>query len=142
MTLAEILPPPVLFFALGFAATLLRSDLAVPEALAKALSLCLMMAIGLKGGMAVAEPGAAAAMLPALGVGVALSALLPLPAYALLRAATGLDRATAAAIAAHYGSVSVVTFAAAAGLRPRQGRASSRARCCSTARWCCCSAPS
>jgi hypothetical protein len=141
MTLAEILPPPVLFFALGFAATLLRSDLAAPEALAKALSLCLMMAIGLKGAMAVAEPGAAAAMLPALGVGVALSALLPLPAYALLRAATGLDRATAA-VSAHYGSVSVVTFAAAAGLRPRQGRASSRARCCSTARWCCCSAPS
>jgi hypothetical protein len=113
--LAEILPPPVLFFALGFAAAVLRSDLAVPDALAKALSLYLMMAIGLKGGMAVAQPGAAEAMLPALLLGIALSALMPVPAYALLRAGTGLDRATAAAVSAHYGSVSVVTYAAAAG---------------------------
>jgi len=113
--LAEILPPPVLFFALGFAAAVLRSDLAVPEALAKALSLYLMMAIGLKGGMAVAQPGAAEAMLPALLLGIALSALMPVPAYALLRAGTRLDRATAAAVSAHYGSVSVVTYAAAAG---------------------------
>lgn len=115
MPLADLLPPPVLFFALGFVAAALRSDLSVPDALAKSLSLYLMMAIGLKGGIAVAQPGAAAAMLPALGLGVALSALLPIPAYALLRAGTGLDRATAAAVSAHYGSVSVVTFAAAAG---------------------------
>ncbi|MBP0464712.1 sodium-dependent bicarbonate transport family permease [Roseomonas sp. PWR1] len=115
MPIADLLPPPVLFFALGFAAAALRSDLSVPDALAKALSLYLMMAIGLKGGIAVAQPGAAAAMLPALGLGVALSALLPIPAYAMLRAGTGLDRATAAAVSAHYGSVSVVTFAAAAG---------------------------
>jgi hypothetical protein len=115
MSLADLLPPPVLFFALGFAAAALRSDLAVPDALAKALSLYLMMAIGLKGGIAVAQPGAAAAMLPALVLGVALSALMPVPAYAMLRAGTRLDRATAAAVSAHYGSVSVVTFAAAAG---------------------------
>jgi hypothetical protein len=115
MSAADLLPPPVLFFALGFAAAALRSDLAVPEALAKALSLYLMMAIGLKGGIAVAQPGAAAAMLPAVGLGIALSALMPIPAYALLRAGTRLDRATAAAVSAHYGSVSVVTFVAAAG---------------------------
>lgn len=114
--LATLLPLPVMFFALGIAAGLLRSDLAVPEAVAKGLSLYLMMAIGLKGGIAIAEPGGAAGLLPALGVGVALSFLLPLPAFALLRGLTTLDRETAAAVAGHYGSVSVVTFAAAVGV--------------------------
>nr|WP_264185644.1 sodium-dependent bicarbonate transport family permease [Roseicella aerolata] len=104
-----------MFFALGFAAGAVRSDLSVPEALAKALSLYLMVAIGLKGGAAVATPGASEGLLPALAGGVLLGLLLPLPAFALLRLATRLDRDTAAAVSAHYGSVSVVTFAAAAG---------------------------
>ena len=115
MSFFEILPPSVLFFALGFAAAALRSDLSVPDALAKTLSLYLMMAIGLKGGIAIAQPGASVGLIPALLVGIALSALMPLPAYGLLRAATPLDKATAAAVSAHYGSVSVVTFAAAVG---------------------------
>jgi hypothetical protein len=115
MSFFEILPPSVLFFALGFAAAALRSDLSVPDALAKALSLYLMMAIGLKGGIAIAQPGASAGLIPALVLGIALSALMPLPAYGLLRATTPLDKATAAAVSAHYGSVSVVTFAAAVG---------------------------
>jgi len=109
----EAIPPPVLFFALGAFAAAVRSDLALPDALAKALSLYLMVAIGLKGGFALAAPGASAGLLPALAVGVALSFLLPVPAFLALRAGTGLDRATAAAVAGHYGSVSVVTFAAA-----------------------------
>jgi hypothetical protein len=70
MSFFEILPPSVLFFALGFAAAALRSDLSVPDALAKALSLYLMMAIGLKGGIAIAQPGASAGLLPALAVGI------------------------------------------------------------------------
>jgi len=113
--LATLLPLPVMFFALGLAAGLLRSDLTVPEAVAKGLSLYLMMAIGLKGGIAIAAPGGAAGLLPALALGVALSFLLPLPAFGLLRGLTRLDRETAAAVAGHYGSVSVVTFAAAVG---------------------------
>ncbi len=119
--LSLLLPAPVLFFALGFAAGALRSDLAVPDALAKALSLYLMVAIGLKGGAAVAEPGAAAGLLPALAGGVLLSLLLPLPAFLALRAATRLDRETAAAVAGHYGSVSVVTYAAASGVLVARG---------------------
>ena len=98
MTFFEILPPSVLFFALGFAAAALRSDLSVPDALAKTLSLYLMMAIGLKGGIAIAQPGASSGLIPALILGIALSAFLPLPAYGLLRAATPLDKATAAAV--------------------------------------------
>jgi hypothetical protein len=104
-----------MFFALGFAAGLLRAELSVPEALARALSLYLMVAIGLKGGAALATPGATEGLWSALALGVGLSFLLPLPAFLMLRAGLRLDRDTAAAISGHYGSVSVVTFAAAAG---------------------------
>jgi hypothetical protein len=114
-SLATLLPLPVLFFALGGFAALVRSDLAVPEALARSLSLYLMMAIGLKGGFAVASSGATAGLWETLAGGVLLGLLLPLPAFLLLRLVTRLDRATAAAVAGHYGSVSVVTFAAAVG---------------------------
>lgn len=111
-----MIPLPVMFFGLGLGAGLARSDLAVPESVAKGLSLYLMLAIGLKGGMALAAPGASEGLLAALALGVALSFLLPLPAFALLRGLTRLDRVTAAAVAGHYGSVSVVTYAAAAGV--------------------------
>lgn len=104
-----------MFFALGFGAGALRADLSVPEALAKSLSLYLMVAIGLKGGAALAMPGASEGLLATLGMGVALSFLLPLPAFLLLRLVARLDRETAAAVSGHYGSVSVVTFAAASG---------------------------
>jgi len=104
-----------MFFALGFGAGALRADLSVPDALAKSLSLYLMVAIGLKGGAALAMPGAAEGLWAALAVGIALSFLLPLPAFLLLRLGSKLDRETAAAVSGHYGSVSVVTFAAASG---------------------------
>ena len=105
--------PMILFFALGMAAALLRSDLTVPEPVAKALALFLMMAIGLKGGAALAESGLGGPALPAMGAGVLLSFLLPLLAFAWLRATTRLNRADSGAIAAHYGSISVVTFVTA-----------------------------
>lgn len=114
-SLLALIPPPVMFFALGFGAGALRADVAVPEALARALSVYLMVALGLKGGAALAMPGAAEGLPDALAMGVLLSFLLPLPAFALLRAATPLERETAAAVAGHHGSVSVVTFAAASG---------------------------
>ena len=120
-SLSFLIPLPVMFFALGLGAGLARSDLSVPEAVAKGLSLYLMLAIGLKGGAALAAPGAAEGLLPALAVGIALSFLLPVPAYAMLRAGTRLDRPTAAAIAGHYGSVSVVTYAAATGVLASAG---------------------
>lgn len=100
----------ILFFVLGGFAGLVRSDLSVPEPIGKAMSLYLMAAIGLKGGMQVVEAGFTGDIAAALAAGIALSLLLPLPAYALLRKAGRLDRINAGAIAAHYGSVSVVTF--------------------------------
>lgn len=120
-SIAAMIPVPVMFFALGFGAGAVRSDLVVPEALAKTLSLYLMVAIGLKGGATIAAPGAAEGLGGALFGGVMLGLLLPLPAFAALRAITRLDRETAAAVAGHYGSVSVVTFAAAAGALQARG---------------------
>ncbi len=108
--MAALLSPMILFFILGGFAGLARSDLSVPEAIGKAMSLYLMAAIGLKGGMQVAEAGFSSAIFVALAAGIALSFLLPIPAYAVLRKAGGLDRLNAGAVAAHYGSVSVVTF--------------------------------
>lgn len=107
-----LLQPVVLFFLLGALAALARSDLAIPEAAAKTIALYLMMSIGLRGGIEVAETGLTSAMVLAGAAGLALSLLLPLPAFALLRSFGRLDQTDAAAVAAHYGSVSVVTFAA------------------------------
>lgn len=107
-----LLQPVILFFLLGALAALARSDLAIPEAAAKTIALYLMMSIGLRGGIEVAETGLTSAMVLAGAAGLALSLLLPLPAFALLRSFGRLDQTDAAAVAAHYGSVSVVTFAA------------------------------
>jgi hypothetical protein len=105
--------PMVLSFALGLAAALARSDLSVPEAAAKALSLYLLFAIGFKGGVSVNESGFGLGLALALVAGIALSATIPLVAYAILRAVSRLDPVDAAAVAAHYGSISIVTFVAA-----------------------------
>jgi hypothetical protein len=104
--------PVVLFFVLGVAAGLLRSDLKIPGALYEALSIYLLLAIGLKGGVELAKHSLAAVVLPSLAV-IALGLVIPLIAFAALRLASRLPRADAASLAAHYGSVSVVTFAVA-----------------------------
>jgi hypothetical protein len=105
--------PMVLSFALGFLAALARSDLSMPEAAAKFLSIYLLFAIGFKGGTAVSETGFTLGIGLALMAGIALSAIIPLVAFALLRAVTPLGPIDAAAVAAHYGSISIVTFVAA-----------------------------
>lgn len=110
---ANLLSPMVLFFALGLGAALARSDLSLPEAAAKAMALYLMMAIGFKGGASVAEHGVSAKLAVAVLAGAALSAAMPLVAFQLLIRTTHLQRVDAAAVAAHYGSISIVTFLAA-----------------------------
>ena len=105
--------PVVLFFVLGLLAAFGRSDLAIPEAIAKGMSLYLMAAIGLKGGVAVAKSGVSTGVLGALALGIAASFTLPLLANLLLRTFGRLDRVNAGAVAAHYGSVSVVTYVTA-----------------------------
>jgi uncharacterized protein len=109
----NLLSPMVLFFVLGLIATLARSDLSVPEAIAKAMSLYLMLAIGFKGGVGVAEHGLEWKLGLAILAGIVLSAIIPLIAFRLLIATSTLPRVDAAAVAAHYGSISIVTFLAA-----------------------------
>lgn len=111
---ANLLSPMVLFFALGLLAAVLRSGLSVPEAIAKALSLYLVMAIGLKGGAEVAEAGISPTLFGAIIAGMVLSFLLPFIANFLLQRSTKLSKTDIASIAAHYGSISIVTFLAAA----------------------------
>jgi hypothetical protein len=110
---ATLSSPVVLFFLLGLAAAFARSELAIPEALAKGLSIYLMMAIGLKGGVEVAKSGFTPDLLLAAAAGIALSFILPLPAFHLLTRFARMSRVDAAAVSAHYGSVSVVTFVTA-----------------------------
>lgn len=107
---ANLLSPMILFFVLGLTAAIARSDLSIPEAVAKGMSLYLMMAIGFKGGAGMATYGASLTLAWALVAGVVLSALLPFIAFRALTATTALPRVDAAAIAAHYGSISIVTF--------------------------------
>ncbi|MGQ7829125.1 sodium-dependent bicarbonate transport family permease [Altererythrobacter sp. Z27] len=112
-TLQTFTSPVVLFFVLGMAAAFARSDLAIPEATAKGMSLYLMAAIGLKGGVAVSKSGIDGTVLAALAAGIGASFLIPFLAYAVLKGFGRLDRINAGAVAAHYGSVSVVTFVTA-----------------------------
>lgn len=111
-SLALLTSPAILFFFLGAAAALARSDLSIPEPVAKALSLYLMLCIGFKGGVEARAAGLNSDFLSAGAIGVALSALMPLVAFVILKRVPRLDRSTACALAATYGSVSVVTFAA------------------------------
>lgn len=102
--------PVVLFFLLGLIARVAKSDLRLPESLYDALAIYLLLAIGLKGGVQLAQQPLATVLPQALAA-IALGACIPLLAFPILR--LKLARADAASIAAHYGSVSVVTFAVA-----------------------------
>ncbi len=109
----NITSPTVLFFSLGIGASLLRSELEIPQSVAKLLSIYLMLAIGFKGGSAVASNGFELKMLATLASCAALSFITPFVAYFLLRRVSNLPAVDVAAVAAHYGSISVVTLAAA-----------------------------
>jgi len=120
----NLLSPIILFFALGLGAALVRSDLSVPEAAAKALSLYLLFAIGFKGGVSVSDHGIDGLLILSLLAGTVLSFVLPFVAFLLLRTMTGLSVVDAAAVAGHYGSISIVTFVAATSVLQGQGIAS------------------
>jgi hypothetical protein len=118
---SNLLSPTILCFVLGLLAALARSDLSVPEAAAKALSIYLLFAIGFKGGAAVADHGLGLSLFSALAAGVLLSVALPFVAFALLRVLTEFSVADAAAVAAHYGSISIVTFVTATSVLEGRG---------------------
>ena len=103
--------PVILFFSLGIIAHWVKSDLQVPKPIYDALSVYLLIALGLKGGVELAKHPLSE-LLPQLAIIVALGCVLPIIAFAILRLLYRLDRLNSGALAAHYGSVSVVTFAA------------------------------
>ena len=109
----------VLFFVLGVFARLVKSDLKLPEALYETLSIYLLLAIGLKGGIELSKQ-ALAALVPQVLACMALGFAIPVVLFPLLRLLR-LSGSDAAALGAHYGSVSVVTFAVATAALTRQG---------------------
>jgi hypothetical protein len=109
----------VLFFLLGLFARLVKSDLRLPEALYETLSIYLLLAIGLKGGIELSKQPMLE-LLPQILACMALGFAIPLVLTPLLRL-LGLSRVDAASLAAHYGSVSVVTFAVASAYLVAQG---------------------
>ena len=121
MIVETLTSPVILFFILGFLAAVIRSDLTIPEPFAKAMSIYLMAAIGLKGGVEVASTGFTTELATAAAAGLALSFTLPVIAFYLLKTIGKLGPIDAGAVSAHYGSVSVVTFVTAIELLTNQG---------------------
>lgn len=120
LALANLLSPAILCFALGAFAVMLRSDLKLPEPVFAAISIYLMLAIGLKGGVELTDRSLSELAAP-VAAALSLGCAIPLWCYAVLRRWAGLGTADAAALAAHYGSVSAVTFAAVVSLLDKQG---------------------
>ena len=108
----NFLDPAILFFVFGLLAGALRSNLEIPPQIARFLALYLLMALGLKGGFALARSGLDTEVAVSLGCAILLALVVPALGYKLLR--RGLSRYDAAALAATYGSVSAVTFITAA----------------------------
>jgi len=115
----NLIDPAILFFVFGVLAGALKSDLEIPKSIAKFLSLYLLMALGLKGGFALAQSGLTADVALSLAAALFMAFLVPVIGYAFLR--TRVSRFDAAAVAAAYGSVSAVTFLTASQFLEMQG---------------------
>jgi hypothetical protein len=115
----NLIDPAILFFIFGVLAGTVKSNLEIPPAISRFLSLYLLMALGLKGGFALSQSGLTASVGISLAAAVALAIVIPLIGYAVLRRfVSGFD---AAAVAATYGSVSAVTFVTAVQALENQG---------------------
>jgi hypothetical protein len=112
LALVNLSSPPVLAFALGIIAVSIKSDLRLPEPVYQALAIYLLLGIGIKGGVALTTVGWGDIALPLLAT-IVLGLVIPTLAFIALRITTRLDSANRGALAAHYGSTSLVTFTAA-----------------------------
>lgn len=115
----NLIDPAILFFVFGLLAGALKSNLEIPPAISRFLSLYLLMALGLKGGFAIAESGLTAQVGASLGAAVLLALLVPVLGYLVLRRV--LPPLDAVAVAATYGSVSAVTFVTTTQFLEHQG---------------------
>lgn len=109
--LNSLTDPAILFFFLGLFIGVIRSNLEIPPAIAKFLSLYLLLAIGFKGGQALSDTGLSAAAFRVIGAAILLALLIPALCFLVLR--RRVNAFDSAAIAATYGSVSAVTFVVA-----------------------------
>lgn len=114
----NLLDPLFLFFLVGFTGGLLKSDLKLPDAVYQLLSTYLLLAIGLKGGIQLAQASLSHLAGPLLAT-LALGLTIPVVAYGIARKLGRLTTADSASLAAHYGSASAVTFAAALAILKR-----------------------
>jgi hypothetical protein len=115
----NLIDPAILFFIFGVLAGTVKSNLEIPPAISRFLSLYLLMALGLKGGFALSQSGLTANVGISLAAAVLLAIVIPLMGYSVLRRfVSGFD---AAAVAATYGSVSAVTFVTAVQTLENQG---------------------
>jgi uncharacterized protein len=112
--------PVVLAFILGIASKLVKSDLEFPRPLYQSISIYLLLAIGLKGGVELSKTPFSEFIFPAFAT-IILGIVTPLTAYAILRYLGRLDVTNSAGIAAHYGSVSMVTFLVAVSFMEGKG---------------------
>ena len=99
LILQNLVSPPVLFFFLGVTAVLVGSDLEIPAPIPKLFSLYLLLAIGFKGGLELQHSGLGGQVLPTIAAAMAMSLLVPLYSYLVLK--TRLDGFNAAAIAGY-----------------------------------------
>lgn len=109
LLLTNLLQPIVLAFLLGAIAGFVKSELELPEAVIKLLSIVLLFSLGLTGGRELAKADIGD-VLPLVGITLVMTFAIPTLAYHVARRAGGFDISNAAAIAAHYGSVSTATF--------------------------------
>jgi hypothetical protein len=107
----NFLDPAILFFVFGVLAGVVKSNLEIPRSIAKFLSLYLLMALGLKGGFALAQTGLTVSIAQSLGLAVLMAMIVPVLGYWFLK--HRISRFDAAAISATYGSISAVTFVTA-----------------------------
>jgi hypothetical protein len=117
--ISNITNPVLLFFLLGIIATALKSDLKIPENSSKFISLYLLFAIGFKGGQELSHSDFNSEIFNSIIFAIALSSLVPLYTFFILKKRIGVPNA--GAIAAAYGSVSAVTFVTAVSFLEQQG---------------------
>lgn len=115
----NLLSAPILFFIMGLLAGFVKADLSIPEAVTKLLSLYLMWAIGLKGGIRISQMGFTTEVLLSLSAALAMSIVVPIYVFIMLRRQIGVHNA--AALCGVYGSVSAVTFLTATAFLERKG---------------------
>jgi hypothetical protein len=111
--LENFFSPAILFFFLGFIASVLNAELKIPKDISRFMSLYLMIAIGFKGGHALVDCSDLSKIIVVMVVAILIGTLQPIIGHFFLKKTTNLDRRTSIAIATHYGSISMVTFAGA-----------------------------